>query len=60
MTEKEMQIILEGLTDEDLGQHLSDLLYEVVKLTNQKEFGLLYEIKDQLELAHNEWEYRNQ
>jgi hypothetical protein len=60
MTNKEMLQILEGLTDEELGQHLSDLVYEVVKLTNQKEWTTLYNIKDELEMAHNEWEYRNQ
>jgi hypothetical protein len=60
MTLVEMQEILEGLTDDELGQHLSDLTYEVIKHINNNDMKSVRDMHEQLVIANNEWEYRNQ
>ena len=52
--------IIEGMSDADLAQHLADLVNEVNKFIKSKHFAGLQNIQAELEMAHNEWEYRNQ
>ena len=51
--------IIEGLSDEDLAQQLADLTYEVLKLIGSGQLNKIAELHEDLEMAHNEWEYRN-
>lgn len=60
MNYMEKKQILEGLTDEELGQQLSDLTYEVLKLIKAGEYRQIKWLEEDLEMAHDEWEYRNQ
>lgn len=60
MTENQMLEIIEGMSDADLAQHLADLVNEVNKFIKSKHFAGLENIQAELQMAHNEWEYRNQ
>lgn len=60
MNYMEKKQILEGLTDEELGQQLADLTYEVLKLIKANEYREIKWLEEDLEMAHDEWEYRNQ
>lgn len=60
MTYNDKKEIIENLSDDDLAQQLADLAYEVLKLIRAGELREIKHLEEDLAMAQEEWEYRNQ
>lgn len=60
MTYNDKKEIIENLSDDDLAQQLADLAYEVLKLIRTGQVREIKHLEEDLAMAQEEWEYRNQ